>query len=169
VTKTSCRHCKTQSASRSWSLICGRRIDKPFAPISPTPFISWTKVPCHPSCQMGGGLGEMPQPQKAERFHEVSLVEGCWHLLRAQEALTDRQIKHVEANLIQAMLSSEIPEYETLAHTLLAWRTEILAYFLFPYTNAFTEGTNTKFKLLKRIRYGIPSFQKLRNRILSFK
>jgi transposase len=127
-----------------------------------------------------------------------------WHLLRAQEALTDRQIKHVEAllkeegpirkayilkerlrkwyghksleraatefpNLIQAMLSSEIPEYETLAHTLLAWRTEILAYFLYPYTNAFTEGTNTKIKLLKRIGYGIPSFQKLRNRILSFK
>lgn len=72
-------------------------------------------------------------------------------------------------NLVQAMLSSDIPEYKTLAHTLLAWRFEILAYFLYPYTNGFTEGTNTKIKLLKRIGYGIPSFQKLRNRILSYK
>lgn len=72
-------------------------------------------------------------------------------------------------NLVQAMLSSDIPEYKTLANTMLAWRTEILAYFLYPYTNGFTEGTNTKIKLLKRIGYGIPSFQKLRNRILSYK
>lgn len=72
-------------------------------------------------------------------------------------------------NLIQSMLSSDIPEYKTLANTMLAWRTEILAYFLYPYTNGFTEGTNTKIKLLKRIGYGIPSFQKLRNRILSYK
>jgi transposase len=72
-------------------------------------------------------------------------------------------------NLVQAMLSSDIPEYKTLAHTLLAWRSEILAYFLYPYTNGFTEGTNTKIKLLKRIGYGIPSFRKLRNRILSYK
>lgn len=71
-------------------------------------------------------------------------------------------------NLIQAMLSSDIPEYKTLANTMLAWRSEILAYFLYPYTNGFTEGTNTKIKLLKRIGYGIPSFQKLRNRILSY-
>ncbi|HEU4962447.1 MAG TPA: transposase [Bacilli bacterium] len=62
-----------------------------------------------------------------------------------------------------------IPEYKTLANTMLAWRTEILAYFLYPYTNGFTEGTKTKIKLLKRIGYGIPSFQKLRNRILSYK
>lgn len=72
-------------------------------------------------------------------------------------------------NLVQAMLSSDIPEYKTLANTMLAWRTEILAYFLYPYTNGFTEGTNTKIKLLKRIGYGIPSFKKLRNRILSYK
>ena len=72
-------------------------------------------------------------------------------------------------DLVQAMLSSDIPEYKTLANTMLAWRTEILAYFLYPFTNGFTEGTNTKIKLLKRIGYGIPSFQKLRNRILSYK
>ena len=72
-------------------------------------------------------------------------------------------------DLVQAMLSSGIPEYKTLARTLVAWRSEILAYFLYPYTNGFTEGTNTKIKLLKRIGYGIPSFQKLRNRILSYK
>lgn len=40
--------------------------------------------------------------------------------------------------------------------------------FLYSYTNGFTEGTNTKNKQLrKRIEYGITSFQKLRNRILS--
>ena len=72
-------------------------------------------------------------------------------------------------DLVQAMLSSDIPEYKTLANTMLAWRTEILAYFLYPFTNGFTECTNTKIKLLKRIGYGIPSFQKLRNRILSYK
>jgi transposase len=127
-----------------------------------------------------------------------------WHLLRKQEALTERQMERVKAllqedellrraydlkerlrhwyqhksleraatefpNLVQAMLSSDIPEYKTLARTLLAWRSEILAYFMYPYTNGFTEGTNTKIKLLKRIGYGIPSFQKLRNRILSYK
>jgi hypothetical protein len=30
-------------------------------------------------------------------------------------------------NLIQAMLSSDVPEYKTLANTMLAWRSEILA------------------------------------------
>ena len=40
-------------------------------------------------------------------------------------------------DLVQAMLSSDIPEYKTLANMMLAWRTEILAYFLYPYTNGF--------------------------------
>lgn len=58
------------------------------------------------------------------------------------------------------MQSSVIPEYETLANTLLAWCSEITTYFLYHY------DTNTKIKLLKRIRFGIPTFQKLINLIL---
>jgi transposase len=106
----------------------------------------------------------LQEDELLRRAYDLKERLRCWYQHKSLErAATEFP------NLVQAMMSSEIPEYKTLAQTMLAWQSEILAYFLYPYTNGFTEGTNTKIKLLKRIGYGIPSFQKLRNRILLYK
>ncbi|WP_081857167.1 transposase [Tumebacillus flagellatus] len=111
----------------------------------------------------------------AESLFELCHTRSIAPCLRTQRApLPLESLKNLEQaatefpNLVQSMLSSDIPEYKTLANTTLEWRSEILAHFLSPYTNGFTERTYTKIKLLKRIGYRIPSFQKLRNRILSY-
>ena len=38
--------------------------------------------------------------------------------------------------------------------------------FLLPYSNGYTEGTNNKIKVLKRISYGLHRFGRFRVRIL---
>ena len=40
------------------------------------------------------------------------------------------------------------------------------AFFLLPYSNGYTEGTNNKIKVLKRISYGLRHFGRFRVHIL---
>lgn len=44
--------------------------------------------------------------------------------------------------------------WQAIYRTMLRWKTEILNYFTFRITNAYTEGVHTRIKLLKRISYG---------------
>ena len=61
---------------------------------------------------------------------------------------------------------SGIPEFEKCAKTYRNWRKEILNAFKYPHlTNGPTEGINNKTKVIKRISYGIPRFDRLRKRI----
>lgn len=46
------------------------------------------------------------------------------------------------------------PRWQSIHKTLTKWKKEILNYFKYNITNAYTEGVHTRIKLLKRISYG---------------
>ncbi len=62
--------------------------------------------------------------------------------------------------------SSGLKEFEKCANTYRRWAKEILNAFKYGITNGTTEGFNNKIKGLKRISYGIRSFERFRTRIL---
>ena len=62
--------------------------------------------------------------------------------------------------------SSGLKEFEKCANTYRRWSKEILNAFKYGITNGTTEGFNNKIKVLKRISYGIRSFERFRTRIL---
>lgn len=59
-----------------------------------------------------------------------------------------------------------VPEFNRCTQTFVNWEKYILSSFDCPYSNAFTEGTNNKIKVLKRVGFGYRNFNRFRNRIL---
>lgn len=62
--------------------------------------------------------------------------------------------------------NSGVPEFASVATTFVRWSKEILNSFDYPYTNGYTEGCNNKIKVLKRVGYGMPNFDRFRRRIM---
>jgi len=62
---------------------------------------------------------------------------------------------------------SGIRQFTETAATFKRWEEYILNYFTFQVTNAFTEGSNNKIKLIKRRGYGYSNFSNFRQRILT--
>jgi transposase len=60
----------------------------------------------------------------------------------------------------------DIPEFKACVDTFSRWDKEILAAFDCGFSNGFTEGTNNKIKVIKRVSYGVRNFDRFRNRIL---
>lgn len=60
----------------------------------------------------------------------------------------------------------DLPEFEPLMRVLRNWSKYILNAFDCPYSNGFTEGSNNKIKVIKRIAFGYRNFRNLRQRIL---
>lgn len=50
--------------------------------------------------------------------------------------------------------------------TFTRWKQEILQSFMYPYNNGYIEGVNNTTKVIKRMSYGIKSFERLRKKIL---
>lgn len=63
-------------------------------------------------------------------------------------------------------LPSEVLEIQSAANTLQHWRGYIQNTWKSGYTNGVAEGLNNKIKILKRISYGLRSFENLRKRLL---
>ena len=63
-------------------------------------------------------------------------------------------------------MNYDLPEFENVAKTFSRWSKEILNSFDYPYTNGYTEGCNNKIKVLKRVSYGMPNFDRFRSRIM---
>lgn len=61
---------------------------------------------------------------------------------------------------------ANLSEFNACLDTFTRWSKEILAAFDCGFSNGFTEGTNNKIKVLKRISYGVKNFNRFRNRIL---
>lgn len=59
-----------------------------------------------------------------------------------------------------------LPEFNKCVQTFCNWSNEILAAFDTGLSNGYTEGTNNKTKVLKRICYGVRNFKRFRNRLL---
>ncbi|MGI6732399.1 MAG: ISL3 family transposase [Anaerovoracaceae bacterium] len=60
----------------------------------------------------------------------------------------------------------DIPGFKACVDTFSRWDKEILAAFDCGFSNGFTEGTNNKIKVIKRISYGVRNFNRFRNPIL---
>jgi transposase len=61
---------------------------------------------------------------------------------------------------------TDLPEFKTSLTAIHNWDQYILNAFDYPYTNGFTEGSNNKIKVLKRVSFGVRNFPRFRNRIL---
>ena len=59
-----------------------------------------------------------------------------------------------------------IPEFKHCITTFTKWSNEITRIVEHKVTNGYTEGTNNKIKIIKRISFGVRNFERFRNRIL---
>ena len=59
-----------------------------------------------------------------------------------------------------------LPEYKPTITAFTNWFEYIINAKRVPYTNAFTEGTHNKIKVLKRTGYGYQNYKRFRKRIL---
>ena len=69
--------------------------------------------------------------------------------------------------LLDKMGRSKVKEIISLRKTLMAWKEEILNYFITRHTNGRVEGFNRKAKLINRRGYGYRSFKNYRLRVLN--
>ena len=68
---------------------------------------------------------------------------------------------------ISKCIEKNIPEFVEAAKTISRWKEYILNSFIDEqYSNGYTEGTNNKIKVIKRIAFGYKSFKLFRGRIL---
>lgn len=67
---------------------------------------------------------------------------------------------------LQRASSSDVPEIKSAAKTLRHWKGYIQNTWKSGNTNGVAEGINNKIKVLKRISYGLRSFENLRRRLL---
>lgn len=67
---------------------------------------------------------------------------------------------------IQSVEVMDLPEFSACTTACHNWFQEILNSMDVPWSNGFTEGRNNKTKVLKRVSYGIPNFNRQRKRIL---
>jgi transposase len=92
--------------------------------------------------------------QLKELFHNFN---HCTHYNTSKKLLMEWILTAQEINL---------PEFKDCITAFLNWHNYILNSKLTHLTNAFTEGTNNKIKVLKRNAYGFKNFNRFRNRIL---
>ena len=94
------------------------------------------------------------------------LKEGLRQLYRCPDGPTaTRHFRNLVLNAEEAEDASTV----LWARTLRRWDKEILGYFQYRITNAYTEGCNTKVKLLKRLSYGFRNVEVyIRKMLLGF-
>ena len=68
--------------------------------------------------------------------------------------------------LLEQLKNTGFDLFRTLGKTLNSWQQEILRMFVFPYTNATTEGFHRKMKLIQRRAYGFRNFENYRLRVI---
>ncbi|WP_191992217.1 transposase, partial [Peribacillus tepidiphilus] len=56
--------------------------------------------------------------------------------------------------------------FKKVVRTFNRWKQEILQSFMYPFNNGYIEGVNNTTKVIKRMSYGIKSFERLRKKIL---
>ena len=82
-------------------------------------------------------------------------------------ASQSREIANPKLNFfILAVQSSELKEFNSYPTMLGNWSKYILNAFNCPYTNGYTEGTNTSIKIINRNAFGYRNFDNFRNRII---
>lgn len=67
---------------------------------------------------------------------------------------------------LDLVAASKLVEFSSVLKTFKDWRSEIIRSFISHYSNGYIEGHNNKIKVIKRISFGIKSFEILRLRVL---
>lgn len=96
-----------------------------------------------------------------KRAYTLKLVFRDIFKTYGKEQIT-RHLKH----WLQLVKTSGLNEFNNFLHSFSAWMPQITNAFLLPYSNGYTEGSNNKIKVLKRISYGLRHFGRFRVRIL---
>ena len=100
----------------------------------------------------------------SEKLKHAYIIKSNFELfMKCKDSISAK--KQLSYWLMYAM-NYEVPEFEDVAKTFTRWSTEILNSFDYPYTNGYTEGCNNKIKVLKRVAYGMPNFERFRRRIM---
>jgi transposase len=103
-------------------------------------------------------LIDHPKLREIYLFKEsIHKLYRCRGIEKARKALS---------RILDAMASSALPEIRTIRTTLVSWRTEILAHFIYGHTNARVEGFNNVAKTIIKRGYGYRSFKNYRLRVL---
>ena len=107
-----------------------------------------------------------------ERSHLAELLAACppltvlaEHVRAFADLLTTRRGADLE-DWMSAVEDSDLPALHAFVRALRKDHDAVVAGLSLPYSNGPIEGTNTKFKLLKRQMYGRAGFALLRQRIL---
>ncbi|XWN53148.1 ISL3 family transposase [Anoxybacillus flavithermus] len=101
-----------------------------------------------------------------EEYPELACAYYLKELFRDFYKLTDYDDAHdLLEEWIQLARNSPYSSFHKVANTLEKWKAPILQYFLSPYTNARTEGTNHKIKNIKRRAYGYRNLKRFRLRV----
>jgi transposase len=115
-------------------------------------------------------LSERERRSLCELFVAEPLLAEAWGLkeaFRAIYAATDRGEAERRLELFLAAVErAAIPPFSAFAKGVVAWRSELLAYFEEPSTNGYAEGVINKIKTIKRRAYGLPHFGAFRQRVL---
>jgi len=90
-----------------------------------------------------------------ERFYEIYRMKGYD---KARKALD---------KFIESLKDTSLLGLQRFRRTLKKWKEEILLYFKYRYTNAFTEAMNNTAKVVQKQGYGYKSFKNYRLRVLS--
>ena len=101
----------------------------------------------------------------SERLARAYYALQEFYILMDESVSRDDARKRLGKWLMQVE-SYHLPEFNACITAIRNWSTEILNSFEYPYTNAYTEGTNNKIKVIKRNAFGMRNFQRFRNRIL---
>ena len=98
------------------------------------------------------------------------LKEGYYLKEKFLDIIHHDEMMNVEEQLdnwINNCIEKNIPEFIEASKTIFRWKEYILNSFVDKrYSNGYTEGTNNKIKVLKRVGFGYKDFRFLRGRIL---
>ena len=102
--------------------------------------------------------------QVSENIRNAYLIKEKFYDFMDSKDLNEAKKRLSEWNLYVG--TTDIDDFKSCVDTFGRWNKEILAAFDCGFSNGYTEGTNNKIKVIKRVSYGVRNFKRFRNRIL---
>jgi len=115
-------------------------------------------------------LTERDRRRLCALFEHEPLIAEAWALKEAFRSIyrapDRREAERRLERFLGAVERAQLPAFTAFADGVRLWRGELLAYFDEPTTNGYAEGVINKVKVIKRRAYGLPSFDRFRQRVL---
>jgi transposase len=115
-------------------------------------------------------LTERERRRLCALFEREPLIAEAWALKEAFRSIYRASDRHEAERRLERFLAAveraQLPAFTAFAEGVRLWRAELLAYFDEPTTNGYAEGVINKLKVIKRRAYGLPGFERFRERVL---